>query len=298
MPTLVFLSNVFFLLLWLRIWNTNEQTFTFNPLISAPMRLPDKVVDFLRPVLFGVGTRGIAAISLLFLLAFRGVILGGVGVDWNIIIGLSIGRAFPVGDWVGCVAFSFACFGIFLARLWGLGLLVAVMTPSPRNDRVSEALRWFTSPLSGLNRLPLAATLLVVNMLLVLHLQHVGLPLTAAIPGSTTIAVKLDWGASIFRALVQLGWLTALSMTDLFLFAHYAMLGAVMTSLLAMIMQNRGMQQLSGEAVRCLLGGFSRHPVRIGMIDLTPLAYFVGMNLMHGICTTLLRVIITQAPWN
>lgn len=297
MDAILFITNLFFLLLWLRLWKVGEHEFYFNPLLSAPTRLTDKVIDFLRPVLIGGSTSGIAAITLLFLLAFRGILLCSAGSDWTIDVGMSISRTFPVGNWPDCILFSLTDFVAFLVRLWGLAFLVALMTPVPRNDRITEAFKCFTLPFSLLPRLPMAVVIVGLNALLVLHLQHTGRPFTGVIDkGIAALTVTLNWQEPV-QAIVQLGWLTALSLADILLFAYGAMMGVVLGSLFAAVTQNRGLQQLANEAVRFLLGGFSRRPVMIGMIDLTPLAYFFSMNILYGVVTSLLRQLIIQAPW-
>jgi len=298
MSALLLATNLFFLLLWIRLWRLAEHEFHFNPLLSAPTRLTDRIVEFLRPVLVGLSPRAITAVTLLFLLAFRGILLGSLGRDWIIAIGSSYARALPVGDWTGCILFSLTEFIVFLIRLWGLAFLVALMTPVPRNDRLTQAFRCFTLPFSLLPRLSMAPVFLLLNALLVLHLQHTGRPFAGTLPnGLPALAVTLDWQAPL-QALLGLSWLTGLAAADLFLAAYGAMMGVVFASLFALVTQNRGLQALANETVRFLLGGFSRRPLMIGMIDLTPLAYFFMMNMIHVVCTNLLRGLITQAPWN
>ena len=297
MSALLLATNLFFLLLWIRLWRLAEHEFHFNPLLSAPTRLTDRIVEFLRPVLVGLPPRAITAVTLLFLLAFRGILLGSLGRDWIIAIGSSYARALPVGDWTGCILFSLTEFIVFLIRLWGLAFLVALMTPVPRNDRLTQAFRCFTLPFSLLPRLSMAPAILLLNALLVLHLQHTGRTFAGSLShGLPAIAATVDWHAPL-RAAIGLSWLTGLALADIFLAAYGAMMGVVFASLFALVTQNRGLQMLANEAVRFLLGGFSRRPLMIGMIDLTPLAYFFVMNMLHIASTNLLRGLIT-APWN
>lgn len=298
MNALLLGTNLFFLLLWIRLWRLSEHEFYFNPLLSAPTRLTDRLVEFLRPVLAGFPPRAIVAVTLLFLLAFRGILLGSLGRDWVIAVGSAYARAFPTGSHIGCILFSITEFIVFLIRLWGLAFLVALMTPVTRHDRVTEAFRCFTLPFSLLPRLSMAPAILLLNALLVLHLQHTGRPFAGQISsGLPALAVTLDWQAPL-RTLLGLSWLTGLAVADIFLAAYGAMMAVVVASLLALVTQNRGLQMLANEVVRFLLGGFSRRPLMIGMIDLTPLAYFFVMNILHVFSTNLLRGLITQAPWN
>ncbi len=88
---------------------------------------------------------------------------------------------------------------------------------------------------------------------------------------------------------MQLSWLTALSLAEIFKYAYGAIMGVVLANLVAAIMQNHGLQQLLREAVLFLLGGFGRRPLMIGLIDLSPLAYFFAMNILYDATCGLLR---------
>ncbi|MGI6100764.1 MAG: hypothetical protein ACOYD3_13575 [Kiritimatiellia bacterium] len=293
-----FFTNLFFLMLWMRLWKLEDHEFYFNPLLSAPARMTDKMAEFLRPVLPGLPPRAIMAVTLLFLIIFRGVMLCSAGSNWLIVIGSNYAREFPVGDWIGCILFSLTDFMVFLLRLWGLALLVALMTPVPRRDRVTEAFRCFALPFSLLRRFTMIPVFLLLNVLLALHLQQTGRPFTGVLPnGVTALSITLNWQEPI-RAAIGLSWLTGLAAADIFLTAYGAVMAVVFTSLLALLTQNRALHVLSAEALHLLLGGFSRRPLMVWVIDLTPLAYFFMMNMIYLVTTNLLRELILRIPWN
>ncbi|NLN00418.1 MAG: hypothetical protein GX174_00740 [Lentisphaerae bacterium] len=298
MSILIFFTNLFFLMLWMRLWKLEDHEFYFNPLLSAPARMTDKMAEFLRPVLPGLPPRAIMAVTLLFLIIFRGVMLCSAGSNWLIVIGSNYAREFPVGDWIGCILFSLTDFMVFLLRLWGLALLVALMTPVPRRDRVTEAFRCFALPFSLLRRFTMIPVFLLLNVLLALHLQQTGRPFTGVLPnGVTALSITLNWQEPI-RAAIGLSWLTGLAAADIFLTAYGAVMAVVFTSLLALLTQNRALHVLSAEALHLLLGGFSRRPLMVWVIDLTPLAYFFMMNMIYLVTTNLLRELILRIPWN
>jgi len=298
MSILIFFTNLFFLMLWMRLWKLEDHEFYFNPLLSAPARMTDKMAEFLRPVLPGLPPRAIMAVTLLFLIIFRGVMLCSAGSNWLIVIGSNYAREFPVGDWIGCILFSLTDFMVFLLRLWGLALLVDLMTPVPRRDRVTEAFRCFALPFSLLRRFTMIPVFLLLNVLLALHLQQTGRPFTGVLPnGVTALSITLNWQEPI-RAAIGLSWLTGLAAADIFLTAYGAVMAVVFTSLLALLTQNRALHVLSAEALHLLLGGFSRRPLMVWVIDLTPLAYFFMMNMIYLVTTNLLRELILRIPWN
>ena len=70
METFLVITDLLLLLFWVRLWSLPDKELYFNPLLSAPTRLTDRVLDFLRPVLPLPG-RLTALLLLAFLLAFR-----------------------------------------------------------------------------------------------------------------------------------------------------------------------------------------------------------------------------------
>jgi len=40
-----FFTNLFFLMLWMRLWKLEDHEFYFNPLLSAPARMTDKMAE-------------------------------------------------------------------------------------------------------------------------------------------------------------------------------------------------------------------------------------------------------------
>lgn len=298
MQTLLLLTNFFFLLLWPRVWRRAEGEFHFNPLISAPLRLTDRLFDFLRPVLVGFGTRAMAATTLLFLIAFRGALFSRLHGEWTLVIGMSYGRRLATsGGWQAGLLFSLADFFLFMTRLWGLALLVALLTPVPRHDRVSEAFRYFTLPISLLPRAMMALAVVLLNAFLIMQLQHLGEPLTGEIAqGMRSLNLTIDWSLPL-EALPKLAWLTALALADILLVARAVMLGLVLTILLAILLRHRGLAEICNEGVQMLLGCFGRRPVGIGTFDLTPVIFFIVMNLLYSLAVALLRALLQWMPW-
>ncbi len=297
MNNVIIVTDLFLLLLWARIWIDSDQEFYFNPLLSAPVRLTDRIFDFLRPVFIGLPSRGIALFTLLFLLAFRGAVVYKAAAAWSLTVGMVVQRQLPLESWQACMLFSGLEFLVFLVRLWGLALLISLITPTRRPDRATLAFRFFTVPFSVLPRLPLAACVVLLNVLVMLALQHVGVqPMTESIVGLKPLDAGLDWAQPI-AALVQLGWLTALSLSDVLLMARSAMLVCVFTGLGAALLQKRGLQQLCNEAVQVLLGGFGRRPLLVGMMDLTPIVYFMALDFLYRLAVGVLHTLMTNVQW-
>jgi uncharacterized protein YggT (Ycf19 family) len=290
MNNVALLTDALFLLLWVRLFADADREFYFNPLLSGPMRLVDRVFAFLRPVFGPLNGRIVAFLLLAFFLAFRGTAAGMAGADWTLDLGLTCSRRLPAEKTSSSLLFSAVDFLQFLVRLWGLALFVALITPSHRDDRASTAFRFYLLPLSALPRLPLAVCVVLLNGLLVIVFQHVGVPLSAGeLPEGLPLRdVRIDWDQPA-PALAQLGWLTACSLADVLLVARGAMLLLVLIALLAAMMQNPGLQQICNEGIQVLLGRFSRRPLAVGLFDLTPIVYFLVLNLVYGFTIALLH---------
>ena len=60
--------NAVMAVFWFRIWAGEDRGLASNPYLSPLARLTDQVAHFLRPVLFGLSTRRILWICLVFLI--------------------------------------------------------------------------------------------------------------------------------------------------------------------------------------------------------------------------------------
>ena len=116
-------------------------------------------------------------------------------------------------------------------------------------------------------------------------------------PGLTALEIPLDWGKPV-EAAMKLAWLTALSLTDILLVARNAMLGVALTGLAAALLQHHGLQQLCQQGVHLLLGGFARRQAVVGLFDLTPIFFFIAMNLLYSLSVGMLRALIERMPWS
>ena len=174
METFLIATDFLFLLFWVRLWSLPDKELYFNPFLSAPTRLTDQVLVFLRPVLPLPG-RLMALLLLFFLLAFRAVALHHFRAEapWAISIG-TIFTFSPREPGVhGAVTFSMLHFLFFIARYWGVYALIRILTPVLRRDRASEAFHFAALPLAALQRWAQILLLLIVHGALVFQLSLV-----------------------------------------------------------------------------------------------------------------------------
>lgn len=279
METFLTVTNLLLLLFWVRLWSQPERELYFNPFLSAPTRLTDRVLDFLRPVLPLPG-RLTSLIVLAFLLGFRAIALNHFRAEtpWAITIG---GIFSFVPDEVGvrsAVLFSVMDFLFFVARFWGVYVMTQFLTPVRRRDRASEAFHFAALPLAGLRRWLQVLLLLTIHSILVYELALVGtldphLPLVIHGHPFAPPAVASAHGAA------YLACLTLFSVADLLTMAWQLMFTLLVGSFVAMVLQNALLNAVCSEGVATLLGRSGKRLI-VGFLDLSPLLYMASVYIL------------------
>ena len=291
METFLIGTDLLLLLFWVRLWSLPDQELYFNPFLSAPTRLTDRVLAFLRPVLPLPG-RLTALLLLVFLLAFRAVALNRFcpAEPWVIAIGSRYHFSPREPGVHGALIFSALHFLFFIARYWGVYVLIQLLTPVLRRDRASEAFHFAALPLAALRRWAQMLLLLVVHGVLVYELYLAGAITVSAISGIDAHALTPPAAAASDR-LIYLGCLTLLSVADSLMMAWRLMFALLVGSFAAAMLHNAALNAISNEGVATLLG--TRKRLIVGFFDLTPLLYIAGMFILynHVLCAFLFSVI-------
>ena len=290
MDPILIVSNLFLLLFWVRLWSLPERELYFNPFLSAPTRLTDRILDFLRPVL-PIPGRLAALLILAFLLIFRGIVLNHFAetAPMSITVGLVFQFTPRLAGLHGALIFSALHFFLFIAHFWGLYLCIQLLTPVLRRDRASEAFHFAALPLSALRWWLQIPLLVVLNVFLVYELISVGI-LSVQTPPGMPAPPPLPADGEWVKQILYHGWLTALSVADSLLLAKNAMIVFILGGLAAMLTQNPLLNAISNEGVNVLLGRFVRR-VCIGLFDLTPILYFFAMDIAYALtCNIVLQL--------
>ncbi len=282
MDIFLLLTNLLLLLFWVRLWSQPDRELYFNPLLSAPTRLTDRVLDFLRPAL-PLPERLTTLLLLVFLLAFRGAAWHHLRPEepWAVAIG-PLFRFVPREPGVaGALAFSLLSFLFFIACYWGAYVLTQFLTPVRRRDRTSEAFRFAALPLAALPRGAQLLLLLAVHGVLVYVLCLIGSPGTAPTPQAspgTAPTVALP-ALTLTLQPIQLVYMGLLSVADLLVTALHLMFALLVGSFAAALLQNPATGILCNEGIATLLG--TRRRLMIGFLDLTPLLYLIALHLLY-----------------
>lgn len=290
MEALLIVTNLFFLLFWVRLWMLPEQELYFNPFLSGPTRLTDRVVDFLRMALPFSG-RLVCLLVLVFLLVFRGLALYQFAPQWTWAIRVGSSFAFvphTPGLHAACI-FSVLDLLFFVARLWGLYVLTQLLTPVLRRDRASEVLHVAALPLSTLQRWMQVLLLLLVHAGLIYELTWVG-AVTLALPPGVPPPAAHPTSVPACHQLAHHAWLIVLSLADSLRAAQACLVAFFIGGFAALFIQNATLNAISNDGINVLLGRFARR-IMAGLFDLTPIVYYFVLGGVYAlVCRGVLAV--------
>ena len=298
MDYLPLVFNILLLLFWVRLWSAPDREFYFNPFLSGTVRMTDSALAFLRPVL-NLPDRGAALLVILFVVAFKTVVLGRLNVPWTLSFGIDFlfapAATATATPWKMQFLYSMFHFASFLFKFWCVCLIVKFITPSQHPTRASEALDFFARPFSFLPLLLQPVVLAVLHVALAFAVTRTGvLNMTNPLTQETKlIAVSPFLSGPLFAQLLKTGWLAALSMADGFALLIRALFVLIIGNLAAAVFQVQSLLIICNEGVELLMGRFARNRAMAGMgLDFTPLIFFFVVDMVYrGICLGLENLI-------
>ena len=283
------LFNILLVLFWVEVWSGGDRSLSFNPYLAPLSRAGGAVVRFLSPVFFGLPDRVVALAAFAFVVVFRGVIVPGKSV-WILTLGMD--RQVDSASITSCLVFSLLSFAIFLFKLWGVSLVFVRQERTGTFDQTTGALYALSRPFTDLRVALRPAVLLVFGVLLVAALDFAGSRVMAPSPYAAGLHAGIGWGYSnalvIGLRLVILalaGWVQILPMVQ------SVMMLLIIGSWISMFTGSQGLMLLCREWIDFLLGPLRRYPIRIGMIDLSPIVFFFVLGFAH----TLLMSLVVQS---
>ncbi|NQT91299.1 MAG: YggT family protein [Lentisphaerae bacterium] len=284
------LFNVFLLVLWFRIWTDNDRSLQFNSTIASLGRLSNIVVDFVKPVMFGLPPRLVAGVCILFLVLFRAVLFhgmsGGSGMAWALPFGFE-GHVSTGTTFRGVLLFSTLSFAIFLFKVWGFSLIYVHGRVEPSNHS-ANALYQVSRPFSAIPMKLRPAVYLGYGVLIALALRMgaahtVGLAGTQVSPGSPVMAAFLQMCISVLAE-----W------AGLLVLVRFLVIVCIVGSWAAMFGSSGGLGALCHGWLGFLMGPLRRFPIRIGMFDLTPLIFLIALPIVHRLLIDILKASLQQ----
>jgi uncharacterized protein YggT (Ycf19 family) len=262
------LFNILLLIFWFRIWERDDRSTTINPYIASLHRLSDAVVNFLRPVFFVLSPRMIAAVSLVFLIALRAFAAPREEGAWELILGFSNVVRQPTGDSVNSfLLFSLLSFALFLFKLWGLSLIFVRADSGAQSENTTAALFQLARPFSDLRYEWRPGVLFVFGCLLVAAMDLVG-----GIEGGSAPYQPLRCAVLALAC-----WVSILSVVIQIIFL------LIIGSWVSLFTSAQNIMFFCKDWMDFFLGPMKNYPLRIGMLDLTPLAFMFLLFIVEGL---------------
>ncbi len=262
------LTNLLLLLFWFRIWVVEDRELVFNRFLSPIGRFSGAAIGFLKPVFFGTPPRVIAAVALGFLLVFRGML----GIGGHLQFGFVVAYARPDGV-ATYVILSLLSFARFVFRLWGLAIIYAHGSSSAF-DHATGTLDTVSRPFTSIRPEWRPFVLLGAGVLIA------G---ATALTGGTRLDVITPVKAIVFFAGSAL-----MEWADLIPLIVGILILLIIGSWVSVFTHSDGMMLFCHEWLRLFMGPLRNYPLRIGMLDLTPLVLIVALKVVHGFLVAIL----------
>jgi len=269
------LLNIVLLLFWYGLWTGRDRRVFFNPFLASMMRISGSVVDYLkkhaRPVFAPLSDRVIILLVFAAILVAR-AFLAPQGSLWVLTLGFYSSLA-NLGSIPGRIAFSVLSFCIFLFKVWGISLIYVHGVSNHSFDNCSETLFHASRPFSNLRFDWRPIALAFFGMAIVLSLDQAGRPVNeqggvfANRPALVTI--------TRYFIISLAGWVHVLAILRTILFL------LIIGSWVSMFTASQPLMHFCRTWLDFLLGPLRRYPLRIGMLDLTPIVMIIALNALH-----------------
>lgn len=295
------LLNLVAILFWFAFWNPDSRDIFFNPYVLKIRSFADALIDSIKPFVGRhVSRRMLTALLLLSVLCIKGVLYYS-GVQGSLSFGIESSlpgivshnsRTSPVPQWCdpdhaiapfGVLAakyflFSCASFGVFVFVIWSVAIIYLGARKATGLSRAEGTLFSLAKPLTsvtplvrpflllGLGIAILAARALFKRGIFPLDMEHSLLFLAKAL--LSTVAAWVDvlpYIVTLLGALIVGAWISMFTMS--------ASVGL-----------------MCREWLDLFLGPFRNHPIRIGIVDVSPVVLAFVLLMLGRILQYLVLV--------
>jgi len=279
-----FITHLALLFLWCRIWTDDDRNYFFNPFVTGPMRVVDRVLGVLRIPFPFLPNRVLAAIALITALAVKGVVTHYIFFSQT-------------------APFSF--FKISRMEIWyflvsalliaGLNALLRLISPR-RMDRAGQVADLFARPIGWIR--PVALQLPTVFIVIFIFVVFDHLRFRSSFIDQQFAPMPIDYGALFFSTLFSKSALLFAIVYFLGILHVWSQLTllAILASWLGLIMPRSPIAVYGREFCSLLLGRFSGLLV-VGMMDLTPLIFFLVIGWLHDALAKLVGHLLMGYPF-
>jgi uncharacterized protein YggT (Ycf19 family) len=260
--------NLCILLLWAGVWTLGSAEAVFNAYLKAFRDGLVSALAVVRPAFyFNVPYPLIACVCIVLLMLARSLLVPREP-QWTIPVGFLSLSLQHVDTWSEALVFGALSSCIFLFKFWALAVLYLGFGHDASASAARVALRRLAMPLSRLRPEVRPIALLAMGTGLILLLGRIAGGETPTLP------------RAILSALAA--WVGTLDALRLTLFV------LIVGSWVAMASGSNHIAWMCNDWLELLLGPARRFPVRVGMLDLTPLLFFFGLALLQFVLVRLL----------
>jgi uncharacterized protein YggT (Ycf19 family) len=275
--TLDMVFNALLLVFWLRIWTSGDSRLFFNPHIAPINRFSESVLTFFWPVFRRTPSKVVATIIVVALLAIR-----GLAVPESVVWGLSVGFEYQLcAQSLAChMMFSVLSFLIFLFKIWGFSLIYARIASGPF-DHAGGTLRYLSLPFSDVKMelRPLALAVFGMGLAFLLNVRCVANQGWLVLPDSFVPAIFLKYFISAFAC-----WASVLPVLSVIIVI------LIVGSWISLFSNSSRLAFVCREWLDMLMGPLRNYPIRIGMLDLTPLVLIFAIQWLYPVLLRILSV--------
>jgi uncharacterized protein YggT (Ycf19 family) len=274
------LDNLFNLLIaafWFGAWGMDSRYAYFNSYLRPMHNKFEAMFAFLRPAFLNASGRVIAMVLVAALLLLRSLIVPH-NATWNVTLGVpqvvGLAQPFRSDSWTMILAWGCISTGVFFFKFWSLSCLYLGFTRRPEGQ-VQTALHALTAPFSWIHPVARPPVLFAFGIGLGVLLQTIGsgLPFSLVSDAKALFAVVASWVALI----------------DLL---RWAVFVVIVGHWIGMGTGSQNLGWMCSEWLDHLLGPLRHYPIRIGIVDVTPLIFFFGLGLVQSI---LLQILVNAA---
>lgn len=273
------LFNAVLLLFWFAAWNASGRAALFNPYLGPLHRWADAVTGRLGTWMGTRSPRVTAAGVFMLLLLGRSAVVA-TGWTWPLPMGFIEGRL-QGGHLLSALLYSPLSFSLFLFRVWSLSLIYVHVRRGVSLNNTSDTLAAVSRPLTDVRMDLRPLVLLGFGMAIALVLQFAAGGRPAGVPPAMVVALALA------RAFV----VTLAAWTSVLLLLRSILVVLIIGSWVSMFAGSHGLMIMCREWLDFFLGPLRSAPLRIGMIDLTPLVMIFALGWVH----TLIMSVLTHS---
>jgi len=277
------LFNIIILFFWHRVWSTNVRAAALNPYLASLQRFSNTILRFLKPAFFFMSEKMIAVMAVVFLLMLRAFAAPREAFDptryydgWRIYMCFEV--HLPGADSTNeLLLFSVLSFILFLFKLWGLSLIYVRRDTYAHIENTTDAFYHLSRPFSSIRYEWRPGILFVIGILLALLLHFMGPTLflhSQDKQGLLHNQGTIDTILVLRCAVTALGtWVGALSVLIQLVIVF------IIGSWVGMFTGHQGVMIFCREWMDLLMGPLRRYPMRIGVIDLSPFVFILGIHV-------------------